>query len=78
MNLGEIFSSAEEFMDWLANNCYSCEKLGDGVCQYNPHCELEPIISYSDRSKEIDENLTNMIIENEKLCKCKKFKITGA
>ncbi len=36
MNLGEIFNSDGEFMDWLANNCYSCEKLGDGTTQYNP------------------------------------------
>lgn len=73
MNLNEIFNDEEEFMRWLADNCYSCEKLGDGACQYNPHCELEPIISYSDMTKEIDENLIAMIIENGQLCKCKNF-----
>lgn len=73
MTLGEIFSDDGESMDWLAHNCFSCEKLGDGICQYNPLCELEPILSYADMSKEIDENLVSMIIENGKLCRCKKF-----
>ncbi len=73
MNLNEIFPNGAEFMDWLANNCYSCEKLGDGVSQNNPYCELEPIISYSNLDHEIDENLTKIIIEKGKLCKCKNF-----
>ena len=71
MNLNEIFPNDAEFMDWLANNCYSCEKLGDDTVQHNPNCELEPIISYSDLNEEIDENLTKIITENGKLCKCK-------
>ena len=73
MTLGEIFNDDEEFMEWRGNNCYSCEKLGDDTCQYNPHCKLEPIISHSDMTKEIDEKLITMIIKNGKLCKCKQF-----
>jgi len=73
MILNEIFPNGAEFMDWLANNCYSCEKLGDGATQNNADCELEPIISYSDLNKEIDENLTKIISENGKFCKCKNF-----
>ncbi len=73
MNLNEIFPNGAEFMDWLANNCYSCEKLGDGITQDNPNCEFESIISYSDLTEEIDKNLTKIITENGKLCKCKNF-----
>jgi len=73
MKLNEIFSTDAQFMDWLANNCYSCEKLGDGATQHNPDCELEAIISYSDLNKEIDDKLTQLITENGKLCECKNF-----
>ncbi len=73
MNLNEIFPNGAEFMDWLASNCYSCKKNGDGVSQNNPQCELEPMIAYSSLDQEIDENLTKIIIENGKLCKCKNF-----
>ncbi len=73
MKLNEIFPDGAEFMDWLANNCYSCAKLGDGATQYNPDCELEPILSYSDLNEEIDENLMRIITEKGKLCKCKNF-----
>jgi hypothetical protein len=73
MNLNEIFPDGAEFMDWLANNCYSCKKNGDGVSQNNPHCELEPMIAYSSLDQEIDENLTKIITKNGKLCKCKNF-----
>ncbi|MCF6185727.1 MAG: hypothetical protein L3J56_14105, partial [Bacteroidales bacterium] len=65
-----------EFMDWLANNCYSCEKLGDGTTQSNPDCELEPIISYSGFNDEIDDKLTQLITEKGKLCKCKNFAVS--
>lgn len=74
MTLNEIFPDAGEFMDWLAHNCYSCEKLGDGSIQHNPDCELEPIISYASLDKEIDDRLTQLITENGRPCKCKKFK----
>ncbi len=73
MRLNEIFPNGAEFMDWLTNNCYSCEKLGDGATQYNPDCELEPIISYSGLNEEIGENLTRTISKKGKLCKCKNF-----
>jgi len=73
MTLNEIFPDGGEFMDWLANNCYSCEKLGDDDVQYNPDCELEPIISYADPNKEIDDKFVQQINENGKPCKCKNF-----
>lgn len=79
MKLNEIFPNGAEFMDWLANNCYSCAKLPDDAAKFNPNCELEPIISYSNLNVEIDENLTKIIIKNGKLCKCKNFtEIIGA
>jgi hypothetical protein len=73
MTLNEIFPDAGEFMDWLAYNCYSCAKLGDGTIQHNPNCELEPIISYAAFDKEIDDRLTQLITESGKPCKCKNF-----
>ena len=73
MTLNEIFADGGEFMDWLANNCYSCEKLGDDATQHNPDCELEPIISYGALDEEIDDNLTQLISEDGKLCRCKNF-----
>jgi hypothetical protein len=78
MKLNEIFPYEEEFMDWLANNCYNCGRLGDGATQYNPHCELEPIISHSGLNEEISENLTSIITEKGKLCKCKNVVIVSA
>ena len=60
-------------MDWLANNCYSCDKLGDSTIQHNPNCELEPIISHAPLDKEIDEDLVLLITKKKKLCKCKNF-----
>jgi hypothetical protein len=78
MKLNEIFYLEEEFMDWLANNCYSCGILGDGATQYNPYCEFEPIISYSGLNEEINENLTSIITEKGKLCKCKNFVMSTA
>ena len=78
MKLNEIFYLEGEFMDWLANNCYSCGRLGDGATQYNPDCELEPVISYSGLNEEINENLTSIITEKGKLCKCKNFVIEAA
>jgi hypothetical protein len=47
MTLNEIFPDDGEAMEWLAYNCYSCAKLGDGAIQHNPDCELEPIISFA-------------------------------
>jgi hypothetical protein len=41
--------------------------------EYNRKCELENIISHSNLNEEIDENLTKIITENGKLCKCKNF-----
>jgi hypothetical protein len=73
MTLNEIFPDAGEFMDWLAYNCYSCEKLGDEATQHNPECELEPIISYAASDKEIDDRSAQWITENGKSCKCKNF-----
>jgi hypothetical protein len=73
MTLNEIFPDAGEFMDWLAHNCYSCAKLPDDAIQYNPNCELEPIISYAASDKEIDAKLIQLITENGKLCICKNF-----
>jgi hypothetical protein len=73
MTLNEIFSDVEESMEWLAYNCYSCAKLGDDSIQYNPNCELEPIISHAASDKEIDDRLVQWITENGKLCKCKNF-----
>ncbi len=78
MKLNEIFPYEEEFMDWLANNCYSCGRLGDGATQYNPDCELEPVISHSGLNEEISENLTSIITEQGKLCKCKNFARTAS
>ena len=78
MNINGIFNSGAEFMDWLANNCYSCKNLGTGKTQNNQHCEFEPILSYGDTNKEIGEKLTKMIIENGELCQCKNFRIAGA
>jgi hypothetical protein len=78
MTLNEIFPDGGEFMDWLANNCYSCGKLGDDDVQHNPDCELEPIISYSDPDKEIDDKLVKQITENGKVCKCKNFVRTAS
>jgi len=76
MNLNEIFPNEAKFMDWLANNCYSCAKLKDDATEYNPDCELEPRISYSDLSEEIDEKLTRLITEKGKLCECKNFVVS--
>lgn len=73
MTLNEIFLNDGEFMDWLANNCYSCAKLRNDPEEYNHECELENIISHSGLNEEIDENLTKLITENGKLCKCKSF-----
>ena len=73
MKLNEIFSNEMEFMDWLANNCYSCAKLSDNETEYNYACELENVISHSNLNKEIDAKLTQLITENGKLCECKKF-----
>jgi len=75
MNLNEVFPNEAEFMDWLAKNCYSCKKLANDATQCNPDCELEPILSYSSMTKEIDKKLINMISENGKLCKCKNFAV---
>lgn len=47
-------------MEWLAYNCYSCEKLGNDTVQYNPNCELEPIISYAASDKEFDDRLAQL------------------
>jgi len=76
MKLNEIFPNEGEFMDWLANNCYSCAKLSNDETQYNSDCELEPIISYSKLNKEIDYKLTQLITEKGKLCKCKNFVVS--
>jgi hypothetical protein len=73
MKLNKIFPDTGVFMDWLAYNCYSCAKLGDDTVQYNPNCELEPIISHAASDKEIDDRLAQMITENGNLCKCKNF-----
>jgi hypothetical protein len=73
MTLNEIFPDSGKFMEWLANNCYSCVKLPDDPKEYNSRCELEPIISYADLDEEIDEKLVRMITENGKLCKCKNL-----
>ena len=73
MKLNEVFPDSEEFMEWLANNCYSCAKLPDDPTEYNSNCELEPIISYTSLDKEFDDSLAQIIIENGKLCKCKNF-----
>ena len=73
MKLNEISPNEAEFMDWLVNNCYSCAKLSNDETQYNPDCDLEPIISYADLDKEFDDKLTLLITENGKLCKCKNF-----
>ncbi len=78
MKLNEIFPNGAEFMDWLANNCYSCAKLGNDETQYNPHCELEPIISYSGLNEEINENLTRTISRKGRLYKCKNFARTAS
>ncbi len=76
MTLNEIFPDSEEFMDWLANNCYSCTKLKDDATEYNHECELENIISHSKLNKEIDYKLTQLITEKGKLCKCKNFVVS--
>lgn len=73
MTLNDIFPDSGEFMDWLAYNCYSCAKLRDDPEEYNHECELENLISHAALDEEIDENLTNLITENGKLCKCKNF-----
>ena len=73
MKLKQILCNGAEFMDWLANNCYNCKKLGDGATQYNPECKLEPVLSYSDLMEDIDEEFLQMIIQDGKLCKCRKF-----
>jgi hypothetical protein len=73
MTLNEIFPDAGEFMEWLANNCYSCVKLPDDPAEYNSECELEPIISYAAPDKEIEDRLAKLITENSKLCRCKNF-----
>jgi len=73
MTLNEIFPDSGEFMEWLANNCYCCSKLPNDPEEYNSECELEVIISYNNLDKEIAENLSQLITENGRLCKCKNF-----
>ncbi|MCK4981966.1 MAG: hypothetical protein KAS17_03530 [Victivallaceae bacterium] len=73
MTLNEIFPDEAEFMDWLANNCYSCAKLNADETKYNYACEFENIISHSNLNKEIDYKLTRVITEKGKLCGCKNF-----
>jgi hypothetical protein len=73
MTLNEIFTDGGEFMDWLANNCYSCAKLSDDPGEYNSECELEPIIFYAALNEKIDDNLAQLMTENGKLCRCKNF-----
>jgi hypothetical protein len=73
MKLREIFPNEAEFMNWLANNCYSCAKLSNDETEYNYECELENIISHSNLNKEIDDKLTQLITKKGKLCKCKNF-----
>ncbi len=73
MNLNDFFPNEVEFMEWLANNCYSCAKLNDDATEHNYACELENIISHSKLNKEIDDKLTRLITEKGKLCRCKNF-----
>jgi len=73
MTLNEIFPDSGEFMEWLANNCYSCAKLPDAPEEYNSECKLEPIISYAALDEEFDDKLAQLISENGRLCKCKNF-----
>lgn len=68
-----MFPDGGEFMEWLANNCYSCVKLPNNPEEYNSQCELEPVISYAALDEEIDDNLAQMITENGRPCKCKNF-----
>ncbi len=74
MTLNKIFADSGEFMDWLAHNCYSSAEFGNGSIQHNPDCELESIISHAALNEEFDDNLSQMIIENGKLCKCKNLR----
>ena len=73
MIINEIFPNEAEFMNWLANNCYSCAKLSNDETEYNYKCELENVISHSKLNNEIDDKLTQLITENGKLCECKNF-----
>lgn len=73
MTLNEIFPDSEGFMEWLTNNCYSCEKLRDDTILYNPNCDLELVISYAYLDEEFDNELAQLITENGRPCKCKKF-----
>ena len=73
MILNEIFPDDGEFMNWLANNCYSCAKLQDDPEEYNNECELENLIAHSRLDKEIDDKFSCLITEKAKLCKCKNF-----
>lgn len=73
MTLNEIFSDGGKFMEWLANNCYSCAKLPEGNAKDNCECELEPVINSADLDAELGETFSRMITENGKSCKCKNF-----
>lgn len=73
MTLNEIFPDAGQFMEWLANNCYSCAKLQDNPEEYNYECELENVISHFKLDKEVDNKFTQLITEKGKVCKCKNF-----
>lgn len=73
MTLNEIFPDSGEFMEWLVNNCYSCAKLPDNPAEYNPKCELEPVISYTALDEEFDDKLAQLITAKGRPCKCKNF-----
>lgn len=69
-----IFSNGSEFMSWEARNCDQCANMGEVDDDGNSKCHIETAIAISQMSGQIEEQFAKEILDEDELCKCKKFK----